>query len=273
MSRIFTALLALVVLLDQVCRTHSFTFSISPLQNRPQTRLCFDGGDSADRRKLGEFKKFKGDEVIPEEQLPILEYQNLLDEPFFDWATEGGGLVTKLSVLYGVLFAAVCYPISCQTWTMDGYILQRLTASNIGALGTVLVFLVRLFSGWSYIGSRLKSDFVIYEETGWYDGAVEKKSKEAKMRDTLVYNDDVRPVVDRLKTICLALAATWALSAGLFANVASMKPIFNEYDPNFINQLNANDDLAEIAAKKANGRPTYCDSRYYKAVAGGGQGC
>ena len=72
----------------------------------------------------------------------------------------------------------------------------------------------------------------------------------SQIRDNLVYNDDVRPVVDRLKTLCLALAATWALSAGLFANVASMKPIFNEYDPNFINQLNANDDLAEIAARK-----------------------
>ena len=52
----------------------------------------------------------------------------------------------------------------------------------MGALGTVLVFLIRLFSGWSYIGSRLKSDFVEFEETGWYDGAVEKKSKEAKVR-------------------------------------------------------------------------------------------
>ena len=90
---------------------------------------------------MDEFKKFKGDEVIPEEQLPILEYQNLLEEPFFDWATADGGLVTKSAILYGVLFAAVCYPISCQTWTQDGYILQRLSASNIGALGTVLCFL------------------------------------------------------------------------------------------------------------------------------------
>lgn len=211
--------------------------------------------------------------MIPEEQLPIIEYQDLLEQPFFDWATEGKGLATKLGIFYGVLFFGVCYPISCQTWTQDGYMLQRLAASNIGALGTVLLFAVRISSGWSYIGSRLKSDFVVYEETGWYDGAVEKKSKEAKIRDTLVYNDDVRPVVDKMKAVCLALAATWALSAGLFAGVASMKPIFNEYDPNFINQLNADDKLAEMAARKSNGKPTYCDSRYYRAVAGGGQGC
>jgi len=144
-------------------------------------RLNFEN-DDGDRKFAHDFKKFKGDEVIPEEQLPILEYQNLLEQPFFGWATDERGLRTKTGVLYAFFFAAVCYPIACQTFTQDGYILQRLAASNVGALGTVLVFLIRLFSGWSYIGSRLKSDFVEFEETGWYDGAVEKKSKEAKVR-------------------------------------------------------------------------------------------
>jgi hypothetical protein len=41
---------------------------------------------------------------------------------------------------------------------------------------------------------------------------------------------------------------------------------------NLDDDLNA-DKLSDVAAKASNGRPTYCDSRYYRAVAGGGQGC
>jgi len=39
------------------------------------------------------------------------------------------------------------------------------------------------------------------------------------------------------------------------------------------NDCPAVDKLSDIAAKESNGRPTYCDSRYYRAIAGGGQGC
>jgi hypothetical protein len=36
----------------------------------------------------------------------------------------------------------------------EGYLLQKLTASNVGAISVVLVLILRLFSGWGYIGSR-----------------------------------------------------------------------------------------------------------------------
>ena len=51
------------------------------------------------------------------------------------------------------------------------------------------------------------------------------------------------------------------------------KPLFDEYDTGMLMQLNGDDKLAELAAKQANGKPAYCNSRYYRAVAGGGQGC
>lgn len=51
-----------------------------------------------------------------------------------------------------------------------------------------------------------------------------------------------------------------------------MKPMFNEYDPEMLKTLNYDDKRAGVAAELSNGRPTYCDSRYYRAVANGGQG-
>jgi|JI9StandDraft_2_1071091.scaffolds.fasta_scaffold266005_1 hypothetical protein len=56
-------------------------------------------------------------------------------------------------------------------------------------------------------------------------------------------------------------------------NVAtSMKPVFDEYNPELLKSLSYDEKLAEIAARQSGGRPTYCDNRYYRAVANGGQG-
>jgi hypothetical protein len=47
-----------------------------------------------------------------------------------------------------------CYPISGATWISEGYLLQKVTSSNVGALSVVFVLILRLYSGWGYIGSR-----------------------------------------------------------------------------------------------------------------------
>ena len=57
------------------------------------------------------------------------------------------------------------FPISGATFTDDGYLLQKIAASNVGTLGFVLVLLIRLYSGWGYAGARLQSKVIEYEGT------------------------------------------------------------------------------------------------------------
>jgi len=213
-----------------------------------------------------------GSEVVPEGQRPVNEYLDMLRKPLFDWAClESGskGLATRLAVLYAVVFGVVCYPIAGASFTEDGYLLQKLAASNFGALMLVLFLLLRLYSGWGYVGSRLTSKMIEYEETGWYDGNMEVKPITEQKRDRFLYDSKVEPILDRLKFFTLAtggmiLASTVALNVAL-----SAKPIFNEYDPDVLERLSYDEKLAEKAAINSGGRPTYCNSRYYRAVAGG----
>lgn len=143
----------------------------------------------------------------------------------------------------------------------------------MGTLGLVVAILVRLYSGWGYVGSRLKSKVIEYEETGWYDGNFETKTEAEFKRDQFLLQSDVQPAVDRLKLFTLSAAALWVASCvGLNAAV-SVKPVFNEYDPRVLNRVRYDEDLAAAASKASNGRPTYCDNRYYRAIANGGQGC
>lgn len=215
-----------------------------------------------------------GSEEVPENQRPTNEYMELLTQPLFDWAQAGdSGLGLRLLGVYIFFFAAVCYPISGATFTQDGYILQKLTSSNIGALMIVNILLIRFLSGWDYIGSRLKSKNIQYEETGWYDGQTIQKSEQEIARDLFLYRQDVQPVEERLKKFTAAGAVFFVISCVGFSKALDAKPVFNEYNPALLERLVFDEKAADVAAQQSFGRPTYCDSRYYRAVAGGGQGC
>ena len=111
-----------------------------------------------------------GAEAVPMEQRPANEYLDLISAPFFDWANRpngDGALIIRLGLLYVALYGVICWPISGATFTMDGYLPHKILSSHIGALGFVLIFCLRLYSGWGYVGDRLTSKEIEFEETGW----------------------------------------------------------------------------------------------------------
>jgi len=228
------------------------------------------GSDVTDLPEKASF----GTESVPELQRPANEYLELVRSPLFAWASSDKGLLVRLAVVYVGIFGLVSYPVAGATFTEEGYLYQKLAAANVGSLGLVVVLLVRLYSGWGYVGSRLSSNFVEYEESGWYDGAVEKKTKSERARDLFLYRTDVKPVVDRVKSFSIVAAALWVASCVALNAATNAKPMFNSYDPDMLKQLQADEKLADYAAQKSQGKPTYCNNRYYRAIATGGQsGC
>ena len=132
--------------------------------------------------------------------------------------------------------------------------------------------MIRIYSGWGYVGSRLQSKVIEYEETGWYDGNFEPKTDAEYKRDQFLYRSDVKPAVDRVKVVTLAAAALWVGSCIALNAAGSMKPRFDEYNPTVLERVRYDESFAAEAAQASGGRPTYCDNRYYRAVANGGQG-
>jgi hypothetical protein len=252
----------------------------SRIGSKPGTRLLQlqqatkNNGDDSFQRLTPETSF--GSEAVPEAQRPVNEYLDVTSQPMFGWAsTESGsmGLFIRLTILYGVIFASVCYPISGASFTQEGYEVQKLASSNVGALLFIFFILLRLYSGWDYIGARLASKVVEYEETGWYDGDFELKPETERKRDKFLYNSNVKPVVERLKVFIMATGSLWVASCVCLNVALKDKPVFNNYDPAVLERVQYDDKLAETAAMNSGGRPTYCDNRYYRAVAGGGQGC
>lgn len=242
----------------------------------PQSESKLQAANDGDKFKSLKPETSFGADAVPEAQRPVNEYLDVTSQPLFGWASnESGsaGLLLRLGILYGVVFGAVCWPISGQTYTGDDFMLQRLASSNVGDLLFIIFVLIRIYSGWGYLGSRLKSKVVEYEESGWYDGDFELKGKTELQRDKFLYTQEVKPVIDRLKTFIFASAGLWIVSIGGLNLAVRAKPLFNEYDPAMLEQVQYDEKLANKAALNSDGRPTYCNSRYYRAVAGGGQGC
>jgi len=232
--------------------------------------------DTSGGSKTQQLSTSFGAENVPVDQRPSNEYLNLINQPLFGWASQENGdqgLGVRLAVTYAAFFVLVCYPISGATYLNEGFLIQKLASSNIGSMTVVFFLILRLYSGWGYIGSRLKSKVIEFEETGWYDGDIEEKSEAEKARDLFLYRSNVQPVEERLKKFSLAVGGAWVASCVALNVATSMQPVFDQYDPRMLEKLSYDDKVASVVQQQSYGRPTYCESRYYRAVANGGQGC
>ncbi|PIA43015.1 hypothetical protein AQUCO_02000458v1 [Aquilegia coerulea] len=159
---------------------------------------------------------------VPFEQQPINEYQSLSSSFPFSWAaTDDLVEYSSRLIATGASFALfIGLPVA---WF--GVInpeLQPLKC-GIGALSSglfvVTLAVLRMYLGWAYVGNRLLSATVEYEETGWYDGQMWIKSAEVLARDRLLGSYSVKPVLSRLKFTLVGLASSLVVCVFLFINI------------------------------------------------------
>ncbi|KVH89909.1 uncharacterized protein ycf36 [Cynara cardunculus var. scolymus] len=157
---------------------------------------------------------------VPPEQQPINEYQSLSTSSPFSWAS--GDFVEYCSRLLatGVGFALfVGLPVSWYGSVGVGWEpIQRILGAVCSGIFAVTLAVVRMYLGWAYVGNRLLSATVEYEETGWYDGQIWVKTAEVLARDRLLGSFTVKPVLNRLKNTLVTLALSLFMFIVLLIN-------------------------------------------------------
>ncbi|KAM0046415.1 hypothetical protein Hdeb2414_s0009g00315971 [Helianthus debilis subsp. tardiflorus] len=160
---------------------------------------------------------------VPPEQQPINEYQSLSTSSPFSWAS--GDFVEYCSrlVATGAGFALfVGLPVSWYGSVGVGWEpVQRVLGAVCSGIFAVTLAVVRMYLGWAYVGNRLLSATVEYEETGWYDGQIWVKTAEVLARDRLLGSFTVKPVLNRLKNTLVGLALSLLLFIALLVNTES----------------------------------------------------
>lgn len=143
---------------------------------------------------------------VPTEQQPINEYQELQESWLFSWCTlKEPAYLTKLAWIWSLSWI-VAGPLAAASFTPKKYLVQFVLCGAAGASIGVILILLRLYLGWSYVRSRLSSPNVFYEESGWYDGQSWTKPEEVLTRDRLIVTYQVQPILQRLQRTFAVLA-------------------------------------------------------------------
>ncbi|XP_030539002.1 protein CONSERVED IN THE GREEN LINEAGE AND DIATOMS 27, chloroplastic [Rhodamnia argentea] len=230
---------------------------------------------------------------VPFEQRPVNEYSSLKDGPLYSWGDLGPGeLFLRLGGLWFVTFTVLGVPIAAASFNPAREPLRFVLAAGTGTLFLVSLIILRIYLGWSYVGDRLLSAVIPYEESGWYDGQMWVKPPEVLARDRLLGSYKVKPVVKLLKQTLVGTGVLLVSSAMLFTFATPVEDFFKstfalQESPSAASKMNskfnikkeellrlpvevkADDDLAAAAAEAADGRPVYCRDRFYRALAGG----
>jgi len=234
------------------------------------------------------------EQAVPRDQRPANELEAIKEANLYKWATlDNSGYLNRLALLYAGTFGLISGPISYQSFDPSRQPLEFFLSSSTGSLLVVSVAAIRLYLGWSYVGNRLLSASVAYEETGWYDGQIFVKPQEVLARDRLLGTYQVKPVLRRLKTTLFGSAASLIASAAILAvligNGADADGVYGRgaatprvVTPNGViysdevadmYELMYDDEAAAAEAAAAGNRPAYCGDRYFKSLAGGETVC
>ncbi|KAF8410175.1 hypothetical protein HHK36_002697 [Tetracentron sinense] len=232
---------------------------------------------------------------VPFEQRPVNEYSSLKDGPLYSWGElSPGPFFLRLGSLWLVTFTVLGVPIAAASFNPSREPLRFVLAAGTGTLFLVSLIVLRIYLGWSYVGDRLLSAVIPYEETGWYDGQMWVKPPEILARDRLLGSYKVKPIIKLLKQTLVGTGVLLVTAVLLFIFATPVEDFLQTTFSTKANQSNvptskistkssirkeellrlpveviADDDLAAAAADAADGRPVYCRDRFYRALAGG----
>lgn len=136
---------------------------------------------------------------VPTEQQPVNEYEQLRTAWLFrDCTASIHEYTIRIAWIYGLSWL-VAGPLSAASFPPHKFIAQFILSAAAGASIGVVLVLVRLYLGWSYVRDRLKSPVIFYEESGWYDGQTWAKPVEILTRDRLIVTYQIQPILRRLQ--------------------------------------------------------------------------
>ncbi|XP_020677618.1 protein CONSERVED IN THE GREEN LINEAGE AND DIATOMS 27, chloroplastic [Dendrobium catenatum] len=230
---------------------------------------------------------------VPFEQRPVNEYSSLKNSVLYSWGElSPGSFFLRLGGLCLVTFTVLGAPIAAASFSPSKDPLRFALAAGTGTLLLVSLVVLRIYLGWSYVGDRLLSAVIPYEETGWYDGQMWVKPPEVLARDRLLGSYKVKPVIKLLKQTLVGTGALLVTAVSLFILASPVENFIHSiFDSKEISsnppvsnvkinlskkellrlpvEVIKDDELAAAAAEAADGRPVYCRDRFYRALAGG----
>lgn len=153
---------------------------------------------------------------VPVEQQPLQEYQSLQESCFFRWATLEDQAYLKQGLGLGSIFGLLAAPFAATSFSLTESWSQLMLTLGGAVTGILLLLVLRLYLGWSYVCDRLLREKIFYEETGWYDGQYWTKPSEDLARERLIGIYEVQPILKRLRRSLMFLGIALLIESSLW---------------------------------------------------------
>mmetsp|Transcript_21720 Transcript_21720/g.68040 ORF Transcript_21720/g.68040 Transcript_21720/m.68040 type:complete len:243 (-) Transcript_21720:24-752(-) len=155
------------------------------------------------------------DKRVQSAQEPQNELRELTENSR-NWGLLGlGGLVSR----FGAIFLVVASITWLLTDNYDTYnelvdltVPQRATLSALLGSAFALASAARLLAQWTYVAGRLSEKTLYFEQTGWADPFSLEKPENTAFRDQLLYEDEVAPRVQTIRSAAAIVATATALA-------------------------------------------------------------
>ena len=134
---------------------------------------------------------------VPKEQQPTNEFIELSNSRIFALPKSNKKYLFILGLVWAITFF-IFLVISSGSVYFSINLTKYLLISFFSSLLGPLLITIRLFLGWNHIYTRLNSESVEYEESGWYDGQIWIKPPALKEKESLIASLEVKPILENL---------------------------------------------------------------------------
>ena len=230
---------------------------------------------------------------VPDDQQAIEELRGLRQQAFMNWPADQA-YTSRMRGLYQNIMLFASLPIAYVTFDqLPQELPQLFLAANIGTFAVMIPFIARLRITWGLTAQRLRAKASYYEAN--QRGLFARKDRGTQLRDRLAEKDEVQPALRRMDVSLVATIAALFLSltsgevltlALGEAGPATLKTLSGNDAIGYTNKLRFDNNFAQREQERAlrkqredgsGVKPVYCDSRYYRILAGGnsqgGVGC
>ena len=134
---------------------------------------------------------------VPKEQQPTNEFIELSNSRIFALPKSNKKYLFILGLVWAITFFIFLVISSGSVYFSINFTKYLLISFFSSLLGPLLIT-IRLFLGWNHIYTRLNSESVEYEESGWYDGQIWIKPPALKEKESLIASLEVKPILKNL---------------------------------------------------------------------------
>nr|WDA99231.1 hypothetical protein GAYEhsy245_016 [Galdieria yellowstonensis]WDA99421.1 hypothetical protein GAYE_10879_016 [Galdieria yellowstonensis] len=146
---------------------------------------------------------------VPINQQPLEEYSILIKSKRIFWSLLLINTINKqkcihfclLIVLINTLFFIISQNLNLDFFFKFFYLI-------ILSLLVLLIITLKLYLDFSYIGKRLVSAIIDYEESGWYNGQKWVKSPKSLIKERIIAVYKIQPIIDKIKILLTTLSLT-----------------------------------------------------------------